>query len=133
MCIDRLSEMRLPSGIVKHRLAPPRAILLCVVFMKWSTKLRDHEIPMGPRLPGFLAFMDPRRISRADVPSRPHARRWRAEIQPGTSRPIGDVRWRAGRNKKAMAQKTPARTDGAVPALHVWHDAAGAVETAIHR
>src|SRR5438874_2379718 len=118
------------------RPAATAAVLLCVVFMKWGTKLRDHEIPIGRDLAGFLASFpprDPRRIGRAAVPSRPHARRRRVEIEPGASRPIGHVRWRAGGNKKAMAQKTPARADGAVPALHVWHDAAGAVEATIHR
>src|SRR5439155_19736026 len=103
--------------------------------MKWGTNLRDHEAPIGRWLAGFLASFiprDARRISLTGVPSRPQARRWRVEIEPGTSRPIGHVRWRTGGNKKAMAQKTPARADGAVPALHVWHDAAGAVEATIH-
>src|SRR2546425_3895275 len=106
-----------------------------VVFMKWGTKLHHHETAIGLWMAGFGAGIPdcPRRTSRAFVPPRYLARRWRVDIELGTSRSIDDVRWRAGRNEKAMAQKTPARTDGAVPALHVWHNAAGALETARHR
>ena len=100
---------------------------LCTLFHKYDPVCRVLWMAgFGLGVPGSF-----RRIRRAGLASRHHARRGRAGFEFGTSRSIGNVRRRAGRNAKAMAKKTPARTDGTVSTLHVWINAAGSVETTV--
>src|SRR5438552_1076480 len=88
LCIGRLSAMRVPAVVVKHRLAPSRSAQLGTGFYfalcsrPEVAKLRDHEIAIDRRKAGY-AVDNPnclRRVSRAGLPSRRPARRWRVGL-----------------------------------------------------